>query len=236
MNADGTVVWQGRYPIHKGAAQAVAGEPGTVLLIASTGLCWVIDAQNGQIIKKTKVVMGPSGEKNYATATAASYVGYTNFPSSAARFGIDEKAIPVASKPPYDTGNDFLRCCHLSAFDNPTSLWWVMILNGKILFNYIGPKMRGKAKYDVDNLPCAGSADMEPRHVPSLFQIPGNRKEVGIALKDDGQVYVQPLTTTGFRTRLKIGPGNFPTAVTEGDATRVAYFSGGSMFEATVTH
>lgn len=235
LSPDDTVIWKGRYPIHKGAAQLVPGDNSNeVKLIASTGICWVIDMASGAVLKKTKVVMGPSGEKSYATTSATSYIGYTNNPSGMARLGIDERSIPVCSKPPYELGDDMIRCAHIASELQPKALWWAMLFGGQILFNVVGPNMRGKAKFPVDKLPSAGPATKEPRHFPALFQIPGSNK-VGIAVKDDGQINVQVLAKKNVG-RVRVGPGAWPAAVTEGGVTRVVYFNGNALWQAQIGH
>lgn len=231
-DAEGVVIWARRYQIHKGNAMIVAGgDPSQARLIATGGECWVLNVADGEVVSKSHVPMGESGEKVYATASGCSCVGYTGHPSTVARFGRDPSAVPVQSKPPYNIGADEWRCANCTPDAQPNAIWWAMILLGQILYNFVGPKMSGRAKHPVDKLPSGGSADAEIRQPIALFQIPGS-KSVGAAFKDDGFVYAQVLDKVS--TRVKIGPGAWPAAVRKGDLASVFYRNGDYVYEAVI--
>jgi hypothetical protein len=236
MDAAGNVVWKDRYAIHKGNAQITNGLAllHTVTLIATEGLAWDINTETGAILKKYRVTMGPSGEKSTARSVNGrlytGYIGFTNNPSGMARIGMDAKSIPVMSKPPFDLGPDTIRCDVLPPWGRPKGLWYSIALEGGLRYNYLGPRMT-KPKFTPQNPGYGGSADIDARHATSLFQIPGYKKGVGVALKDDGQVYVQILDKPS--TRVRVGSGSFPCATIDG---HVFYLNGGQMFEAAVAN
>lgn len=230
----GSVLWKGRYAIHKGNAQVVWDpDENSLWLIASTGIRWWINPTNGEVTKKDSVPMGESGEKNYSTSTACSFIGYTGHPSSVTRFGVDSKSIPVCSKPPYETGDDMLYCRHISPYGKPKAIWWVTVLNGRLAYNFIGPKAKS-AKFSMANLPYAGAADKEARHAPSLYVIPGDKAHVGVVFKDDGKVWAQVLDKP--ETRKALGSGAFPVAVQTPTGFEARYVSGNSVVNVVVTH
>lgn len=232
-DAAGAVKWHNRFQIHKGNAMVVAGgDPSQVRLIATGGACWVISAETGAILMKTSVPMGESGEKVFATAAGCSCVGYTGHASTVARYGIDEKAIPVQTKPPYDIGADEWRCANCTPAGRPRAIWWAMVLKGQLLYNFVGPQMKGRAKFPVTKLPSGGPADAEIRHPVALFPIAGSR-HVGAAVKDEKKIQVQVLDMP--QTRIVLGPGAWAAAVVRADGTIVVgYLDGGYMYEAVV--
>jgi hypothetical protein len=235
LDLAGNLVWAKRYQIHKGNAMVVPGaNANEVRLIATDGLCWVVSVATGDVLQKTRVPMGASGEKVYATAQGCSCVGYTNHPSTVTRFGIDTKPIPVQSKPPYDIGADEWRCANCTSDAQPKRIWWAMILRGYgILYNVVTPR-KSVASHDPAKLPSGGPADAEIRQPIALFKIPGS-KSVGAAFKDDGVVYVQVLDKPS--TRIKIGPGGWPAAATnDSGRTAVYYRNGDFLYCAVIDH
>jgi hypothetical protein len=236
--ATGAVLWHGRYPIHKGNAQVVSDLPSLgVMLVASTGLAWRIEAGTGNITWKGRVPMGESGEKNKARFNGqrllTGFVGYTKCPCAVARNGMDERAIQVGSKPPLNgIGDDMTYCDIISAWMQPKGIWFCLVHDGDLRFNFVGPRVK-TSKYGNDPA-YAGLASKEDRHAPSLFQIPGNRKTVGVAFTHKGEVFVQSLTEP--KGRRSIGPGSWPVATLESDGyTHVHYFKGNDLYEATVS-
>ena len=239
FSKDGSTRWHGRYPIHKGNAQVIndPNDSATVLLIASTGIAWRIKVSDGAITQKFHVPMGASGEKNKARCGAViqtAFVGYTGHPSAVCRVGRDASAIPVASKPPLNgIGDDMTYCDIMSAWGQPYGLWFVLVHEGRLRYNFVGPKAK-VAKWPSTKPADGGGADKEARFAPSLFQIPNARKTIGVAFKDDGKVQVQCLSDSASREAVDVGA--WPTAALGSDGKiRVLYFKGNELWEASVS-
>lgn len=218
FNKDGTVRWSGRYNAHKGNAQVVYDPLVTnvVVLVASTGICWDIRLDDGKVLNKRKFPIGTTGEKNSVSmqprglrpsVMTLSFVGYSASPAAILRAGIDSRSVPVASKPPYEMGPDQIYCRTVSSWQKPLSVWWAAVLNGNLRYNFVGPG-KTSARWGIRNLPSAGDADCMDRQAPVLFQIVGNKKQVGTAFRNDGAITVKPLATSDAgKVELE---GNFP--------------------------
>ena len=240
FDSAGALKWYGRYPIHKGNAQVVPdlASQDNVLLIASTGIAWKLRVSDGTIVQKFSVPMGQSGEKNKARVTNGvlhtGFVGYSAAPSAMCRVGIDAKPVAVASKPPLNSiGDDMTYADLISAWQQPKGLYFALITDGFIRYNFLGPKMRGTAKFPASAPAYGGAANQEPRYAPSLFQIPNTKKTVGVAFKHDGQVWVQDLAVPSSRKSL--GAGAWPLATRDGEQVRVLYFKGNELWESVVS-
>lgn len=245
FNADGSLRWKGGYKIHKGNAQVVTDPyyPGEAILVASTGIVWKIDVANGAIKAKAKVGIGATGEKNAVSVqpraglpgvVTLSFVGYSSTPCAVLRFGVDQKPVAVASKPPYnDMGDDTIYCRTMAASGQPQGIWWAAVLGGHLVYNFVGPKMLAP-RYLKTALPVAAYARCEPRHAPSLFQIDGDRKHVGVAYASGGHIKAQVLDVPG--TQIDLGEGSFPVSLNRGGGTvEVRLFKNNQLWLATLT-
>ncbi len=234
LAADGSVVWQTRHAIHKGNAQVARYDATNVQLIASTGIRWVLSPVSGIAVKKDRVPMGASGEKNFTPpdGTACVFVGYSKEPSKLTRIGYDTKAIAWSSKPPYELGDDMLYASCLAPSGKPRGLWVAFVPDDRLRYNFCAPKMRDRTKWPANQLPDGGPASKEPRQAPALFQIPGYKKGVGVAVRVAGNIAVQILDKPG--TRVTVGPGAWPTADVADGKPVVYYLSNGTLRKAVI--
>lgn len=244
FNADGSVRWSGRYNAHKGNAQVVVdpGVPDRALLVAATGIVWTIQLSDGKVIAKQTVPIGETGEKSTVSLqvragkpgiVTLSFVGYTGHPAALLRYGLDDRAIPVAAKPPYEMGADEIYCRTIAPWGRPKAIWWAAVLNGCLRYNYVGPKSAA-AKWGLTNLPASSEAVCEPRHAPSLFQIPGDPTRVGAVFHvPKGGVVAKSLNRDDA---VSIGDGGFAFARPSAEGLAEAlYWKGAELRRALIS-